>query len=77
MCMPEPHQCPLCGRSMYPLEIDGGPWVAKPGDKGDFYSTYYAKAPLPVYFNKQNVTLYACECCGMVKMFKEEQYGCR
>lgn len=70
MRMPEPHQCPLCGRSMYPLGIDGG-WVAKPEDKGDTYSTYYSKAPLPVYFNNQQVTLYACECCGMVKMFKE------
>lgn len=72
MRMPEPHQCPLCGRNMYPLGIDGG-WVAK-SEGGSYYTI---KPSLPVYFMNQQVTLYACECCGMVKMFKEEQYGCR
>ena len=76
--MNEPHICPLCGKQMYPLDINGGWYVMPEYPPGDFLSAYrLKKTPEPVYFRNQQVTLYACELCGMVKMFKEEQYGCR
>lgn len=69
--MNEPHICPLCGKQMYPLEIDGGPVYSTGPLEG---SMYLSKKPDDVYFRNQQVTLYACELCGMVKMFKEVQY---
>lgn len=69
--MNDPYACPLCGHKMYPLEIDGAPLTLI--DQGDVYSTYYTKTPDPVYFQNEHVTLYACELCGMVRMFRKEQ----
>ena len=61
------HECPLCGRQMYPLEINGGPIEIRP----DSPWMEVRKRPDPVYFQDKPVTLYACELCGYVKMIKE------
>lgn len=68
------YACPLCGRQMHPLKIGGEKMVAVLGDRGTLsadYSVYYGKEPTPVYFRDKQVTLYACELCGFVKMIKE------